>query len=334
VAVTIGTVASGEQSAHDADKPLFLANNALDKRLATPKWVVATDHGDPAASFLGNWSSASKTLSTHPVARIYDRDFGLVTKPDTATPGPDWALLFDLDDAAGEVIDSIIIGGHNFNSLAGTLTVQFWVHNNADEPSGAGSGGGRTLIAQWSGAVAKTKKRLVSYKMGGFEGEPLFASLSTVRYCQVSIHSTSNIAPELGEVVIGRRRQLSRKASVGHPADGWSSSLSAWRSESGRRATVEHVSGLRVMRGWRFRPTGSDSFSLNDVDTIKKFLIDCRYGARHFGICPDPNTEDQRTYWSALDDVEQLELGIEGFAERSWTLSASEIAPSVEDENR
>lgn len=201
MAVTVGTLASAEITAMGAGTPFFVGSNALRDRNAAAVWSLSGEWSDSAPAGLNNCDDAA-----YPTRYLYDDVLYNVTRPSSAAVGESVVyLLLDLDDAAGHVIDTAWLYWNNGPDLNGNVTITLEVDDDADF-------GTASMLTVWSGnGIGK----LIDVRLGSTYASP--GSYSTLRYARLKIETsevggfTSGNLPEIGELVLGRRRCLARK---------------------------------------------------------------------------------------------------------------------------
>lgn len=209
--VTTGLVTSQENALFAQDLPLMLTRNALRFKNLSAEWSLQRTWVTGA-----NGGPDNITDDEHRPARLHDGRGTLVSRPLGGSVLPRVHLLFDLDE--NETIDAAVVMGHNFKSLNGTITVYMGI---ADDPAYT------TNVRQvllWEG---KSADRLVQLDLSdsvagpdmGVGGEGAFRRFTNVRYAYLTIETTASsfgVAPEIGEVYFGRRRQMTQRP---HPLD-------------------------------------------------------------------------------------------------------------------
>ena len=202
MAVTVGTLASVEITAMAAGTPFFVGSNALRDRNAAAVWSLSGTWADSAPAGLSNCDDAA-----YPTRYLHDDVLYNVTRPSSDAVGESTVyLLLDLDDAAGHAIDTAWLYLNNGTALGGDVDITLQVADNA-----AFSTNLRQLVTWAANGVGK----LIDVRLGGTYASP--ASYTTVRYARLMIETArvggfeSGNLPEIGELVLGRRRCLARK---------------------------------------------------------------------------------------------------------------------------
>jgi len=316
-----GSVSAGDQSAVAADKPLFIATNAAEFPQQTPQWRTG-----------GNWASGSDdTAAGYSGRRAYDRQPQNQTK--ATTSGTTFYLLFDLhttstDPSIGEAatIDAVAVLNHNLGTLltgADTATVSVQISETLSFTI-------NYTIASRAGI--NTDERIIFYNLGVPEGGS-FETYTGVRYARLKIETTTSIIPpSIGQVILGRRRQVSARPDVPYDDQALASNTTDFVSESGTITRYTRYSGGRTFAP-TWTPTGSDAYSLDDVTTIRQWFEDCSYGSKPFLYVDKPHSERETSQTGITRSGHYvlaepaLEMPAEGPVLRNASLSFTEIAP-------
>lgn len=272
MAWSAASVTAAELAASALDKPIFAAKNALRAYNQVPAFFTTR-----------TWAGTQIDNANTPGRWVHDDSMRARARPaDTTTA--DVYLLFDLDDAAGHEIDTIIIANHNFADLPGTVSVGVSVADNSAFTSNP-----RTLVS-WASVTSDA--RLVALDLANLTfGDRRY---SAVRYLAIGISTTSTFSaangmPEIGEVFAGRRRQLARKHD--RPGDD--------RAESSRLDVFESDAGYMTVhrRAYRRRDVDltwfsdqNDALGLDDVATWRAIWDDTEGGTRPLWYLREPTT--------------------------------------------
>lgn len=168
---------------------------ALDKPLIAPQMIPVT----PAVqrwTEVGQTTSTDRTDASYPALRAHDALPGYVTKPDS-TSSATWYLVFQTSTAIE--FDCAFLLNHNFGTLTLT-TVTLEVAN-----SGV-FGAGLETIGDFGEPSDDT--RLADLELYHF-GDT--ARRYSAQYFRLKLARATPFTPELGELVLGRRRQLEYK---------------------------------------------------------------------------------------------------------------------------
>ena len=358
MAVLSTALPTGYSTALAADKPLLLSKNVLESGSALD--VTA---GSGPETISACWRSVSGVGSATPInvtgvgasnsdpwqnpTRIYDRKIYSPAAPRlAATTGSDSFTRHHLiaripANSSDDRIDSVIICGHNLAELAdyiptATLTVTVFLSDTSSFSS-------YTQFAQFviTGAN-KTPARLVHLDSVGYYN---------VEYVQVVFSVGSGLeklpAPQISEIFLGPRRQLSRRPSqetdvLGEEPTSFANietenSISTFVAKSG--ATTRYaISRGRELLNPTFAPSGdseqstTDLYSMNDSATLEQSWVDSSYGAKPVFYIPYPNSDPNRAYFVYKERQEFNSSVISGLTDREVEYDFREIAPYVGSE--
>ena len=196
MAVGWDAIAAADLALRALDVPLLIAQ-AIPVSPTRVKWVeeaqVNLVAGVPTTGDITTWTD--RTLSTNPAARAYDGKPHYVTSPD-ATADSTWFLAFEFS-SAGIAFDCALLMGHNFDTLSLT-TIEFQVADTNDFQTNL-----RT-VASWT--LRGSDKRISDVELFHTGSDPL--RYKDVQYGWLKLSKGSNFTPEVGELVLGRSRQL------------------------------------------------------------------------------------------------------------------------------
>jgi len=284
VAYSLGTLSAAVQSALLADKPMMVPTNLAEFPQTAAQWRTA-----------GSWASGSDDTATgYGGRRAYDRFPNSQTKGTTA--GTTFYLIFDMHTTAATVgdagtFDTVAILNHNLGTLLGageTAAVSVEISDNSNFSS-AYEVANRTNIT--------TDKRLIWWSLGVPEGTT-YKTITGARYARVKITTSASIAaPSIGQVIFGRRYQMSQRSNVPYDDEQYQSTVVDFRSQGGVVSRYKRNSGGRVFEpSWN--PTGSDGFGLDDVTTLRSWFKNCDYGSRPFLFIDKPYSERETAFTS------------------------------------
>lgn len=336
MAYSIGNKTAGEIAAFNDDAPIMAAQNAARSANAQAEWRAITgtmigDNDFPA------WSDADVSDATYPTRWAYDDHLHLTTSPEDQDPIVDgYSLLFDLDESVD--IDTIIIANHNFKAIEDEAGVSLAVSVKiSDDGNFDGSGGNPSNlleIALWDSFT--TTERLVAFGIGPAHyndtQDSNFYRYSSVRYLQIAIYDASggyDLEPLIGEVFIGRSRQISRSPDTPFDDKHTRSSYIDFGSR-GPRSRYELMRGQQIMNP-QWRPSGADGHGLDDVTSFDELWSDCDYGIRPVWFAPQPSSAPRKTYcgYHAGGDFSRP---IQDHTNRVLTFPHEEISPFVSSE--
>lgn len=195
MAWSFAALASYETARLALDKPLVAAQK-IPSSPTTCRWNTA-----------GTCAAADQSDTSYPARNAYDGFPGFATKTD-GTLASTWYLVFDLGSAFS--FDCAFIVGHNFGTLSLT-TVELYV---ADDSAFTTS---LTKVADFG--TPSDDGRLQDLALDHAEdlgrAHDTAASAGpnryTSQYVRLKLSRGSNFTPSLGELILGRRRQLQFK---------------------------------------------------------------------------------------------------------------------------
>lgn len=185
MAASSESLSSYETARLALDKPL-LATNAIPKHPAEAKWVL---HSDIGSGDITTWIDRSAAVA--PARRAYDGYPGLIT-----TPGVSGTYIFHYVLDLGSLVefDCAFVIGHN----AGTIGLDDMDIQVADDGAFTTN---VVEVADWNPSDYANDQRLAVLSLSG--------GRITARYVRLRyIKNTGSFVPKLGELILGRRRQL------------------------------------------------------------------------------------------------------------------------------
>ena len=372
MAITVGSISSGQLSAYNADKPLFLAKNIL----ASGTTNDVTTGSGPETSISAVWRSGSGKDVLNPDAmsgvgntdlaqsplRAFDYNLAGLTGPWLSPFGTAPGATFFCKGDESASFDSVVIANHNFKDIADYITeespsARLFVEVYAGENNSFSSGTYQKLV-RWEPGVtpgfsAFTKERLVCLDLGtsgaqtggspsGYQNK--YYSYTGAVYFQVvigvnDVSVTQLPAPLFGELFIGPRRQLSRNPTY----DSWTDSpiinniVAKFKSKTGTETRYGLSLGQSAYNPvWL--PSGdsvqgtTDLYTLDDLGTLESFWEDTNYGANGFFLIPKPSS-DPNTAPFCESMTSDFGAALQGgLTDRSITFDFQEIPPYVREE--
>ena len=217
--------------------------------------------------------------------------------------------------------DSVVLANHNFVDIQSAILEQdssavlFVEVYASDVNTFAGGPTNTRKLVRWEPGVTPglssfTDERLVCLDLGtsgsqlggypsGYLGK--FNVISGAEFFQlvIGVNSTSVSfipSPQIGELFIGPRRQLSRNPTFESWLDGpdIESDVSEFTSRSGIKTRYGIALGKSIYSP-TFTPNGdavqgtTDLYSLDDLATLEQFWEDTKYGANGFFLIPEPS---------------------------------------------
>ena len=316
---------AAEVTAHDADKPNLLGKNGCESNNNAAKWYQIF-----ATQTKANGTGTDRTDANFPTKRTHDRHLHLISKPALVPGAFGYGIMFDLK--ADLAINGIVIAGHNFKDLSGTVNISVWVANG--NPF---LGGDLPIrIAQWEGVT--TSKRLVALDLGQNHGtvtpgvgEGDWKEYTGVQWIQIAIRETGEnaiVVPEVGEVLFSTRRQLSSRPNAPFDDLHTRSEVNDFKPRSGVRVRYVRNTGQQVAN-LEFEPTGDDAYGLDDTITLKSwFKTDCDHGTLPGFWIPAPVTAVDDAYFMEMVEPD-FDAPVRVVNRRRVPIEFEEIAPFV-----
>lgn len=284
-----------------ADKPILVGIQALESP-QTARWDSD-----------GSLASGSDISATgYPARWSYDRRSAFPTKPNAGATNQ--YLTFRLN-ASPDDVDCAFIMGHNFGTIGG-LTVTLEIADTNDF-----GGGTFKTIATWS---PTTDARLASLSLHHTGAAALrYSGLSYVR-----LHTSGGShTPEVGELWLGRRRQLKHKPNEPYAdyANHFVSSQRVFETKSAVISTSVRHKGRRQLQA-HINPSSSTYH-----DAVRNWFRDTNWGTRAFIWIENPSTAPASFNVMRLESPELYFPLIGGTAEREFTIKALEQGPDFLD---
>lgn len=301
-------VTAAELAALALDKPTLVAVQALESPQAA-KW-------DADGSMAGG---ADISATGYPARWAHDRRTGLRTKPTGATEAPagTWStyLCFQLN-ASPDDFDCIFIQDHNFGTIGGlTVTAEI------DDVNTFASGTHQT-IATWTPLTSNARLASLVLTHTGVTARR-YTGVPYLRIKATKV-TAGSFTPEIGEVWVGRRRQLLRKSGEPYDDLGLKSEQSSFSTRTGITTSSVRYKGRRTV-GAKFVP--SDTTEKSDITA---FFRECNYGTRSFIWVENPSSAPASYNLVKLNEPEFV-FPRTGPAMRDWNLEASEQGPDFLD---
>lgn len=331
-----GTVSTNEQDALTAGRPLLCATNHIRNIRSGStalEWSASGSWSDSAPAGASNRTSAS-----YPTSRAWDGRLYADTRPSGAegTEGSGlnerrvFYLLADLDEssAATHTIDLVMVRPLNVSSWPGVATLQVQIADNSTFTTNL------VTIASFTGADLADRK-LLDLNLTTGAGANLYGRFTSVRYARLRISTTvtwGSIRPQIGEWVMGRRRQLAHNPRVPHDDRPASSVVADFRSQSQAVSRYIYARGARNIEAG-LMPVPSGAYSIDEVATLRSWFEESGWGTRPF-IYYEPASAGltRNAYWMMLDEPE-LTMPLNGPFHRSVTLSMREQPPFATGES-
>tara|TARA_A100001391_G_scaffold199581_2_gene182806 strand:+ start:5293 stop:6435 length:1143 start_codon:yes stop_codon:yes gene_type:complete len=377
--LTVSTLSTNLQNAYNAGKPILLSKNILAGQetsdvtdgLGPETGISAVWRNGRGKAILlpedlATTSFAKATDLAQCPLRAFDHNLSGMTAP--------WSSSFQSDAPASffyclgdptTAFDSVVIANHNFKDIqlaiseqdvSAKLFVELYVSDARTFTTGSTT---TRKLVRWEagttpGFSAFTNKRLVCLDLGtsgsqlggqpaGYLGKFNVISGGSFFQLVIGVDSTSVTfipSPQIGELFVGPRRQLSRNPTFGTALDivQIESDISNFSSRSG----VQTRYGLSLGKSV-FNPTfitegdadqgTTDLYSLNDLETLEQFWQDTQYGANGFFLIPSPGSSP--TIDAPFCVVSQAEFPAQlqsGLTERDISFEFEETPPYTREE--
>ncbi|MBH05178.1 MAG: hypothetical protein CMJ20_02535 [Phycisphaeraceae bacterium] len=318
--------AAAQTTAATAGKPFILPAGRVGNGLST-------HIGDTTITWDTNATATSDIAEAdYPTSRLYDGHSHLKTRPNISSGSVSAVYLHIVTEIP--TLDTIYIGGHNLNTAGANPTMTIEIADNAAYTSNL-----ITLIS-FAGFSASKDARLCFFNLGPAGGGSTIKQYGEVTHARIKItHGTGNFTtkPEIGEIVLGTREQLSQRPDVPFDDQAFSSDAVDFRSKSGILTRYIRNTGQRSF-AHRHSPTGSDAYGLDDLTTIRNWYKNTRRGVEPFIYVPDPtntitgiNGATSAAFVCHFDDPRQG-LPLTGPSLREANINFSESAPFVDSE--
>ena len=309
MSVSLADMATWEQTAYDADKPMMVATNNSDKiTKASSGWFDA---------YNGATDDTDETVVSNARVRAYDRIGALTVASDTARTSPAFRLAFGSD----VTFDTVVIMGHNFGDVtndgsditvdlvANGAAVTKTISDTITVASGDNSRLVFTFLYDTSGAKPSYPQRVTL----GTSNRKLNVRLQNV-------DGTTTIKPAIGEVWVGQRRQLMHNPNL--PFDD--------KSETGLVSDFASKSGLTQRytyhRGKALRTINKSVTDSNELAAIEAAFDDSDDFTKPIVWIENPSNASPDAYLM-LAESPTLSLPLQGPIERVFGTSLIEQPP-------
>ena len=307
--VSLADMATWEQTAYDADKPMMVATNNSDKiTKASSGWFDA---------YNGATDDTDESVISNARVRAYDRIGALTVASDTARTSPAFRLAFGSD----VTFDTVVIMGHNFGDVTNSgsdITVDLvatgaatttTISDTITVASGDNSRLVFTFLYDTSGAKPSYPQRVTL----GTSNRKLNIRLQNVS-------GSTSTKPAIGEVWVGQRRQLMHNPNL--PFDD--------KSETGLVSDFASKSGLTQRytshRGKALRTISKSVTDSNELAAIEAAFDDSDDFTKPIVWIENPSNASPDAYLM-LAESPTLSLPLQGPIERVFGTSLIEQPP-------
>ncbi len=322
--ISQNSIPTNEASALTDDKPIFLCQSiVLHPSMLVSDFAGVEWHDNVNDGSAGTTSGVDITDSEHPTYRIYDYDANTVSRM-TATNGTnDVYLFFDLGTLTASIdVDMIGFLNHNMGDLTGNITVTTQLGTDRDFTSTT------FTVDTWSPSDNIRGIRLLSNRY----------SIGTGSFgCRVRVQTdtasgsnpfgSASSVPEFGEVIIGERIQLSRKADKPLMTHNEGSSVLELGTDSGRTFTfVKREGGEDLTADWN--PSDTTPYSgLDDRTQLTRMWRECKRGSRAFIYVPSPTNDLSRGLYVKVPPEYKKARSLHGVTMEATSLQFIEQTP-------
>jgi hypothetical protein len=331
-----GTVSSAEQSALAGGRPLLLATNHIRNLTAGTtqlEWSSSGDWTDSAPA-----GASNRTDSSYPTSRAWDGFLHADTRP-TGTAGTEgsglstryvYYLLADLVESSlsTHTVDSVMVRPLNVSAWPGICTVQVQIADDAAFSTNL------VTVASFT-TTALADRKLVDFNLTTGAGANLYGRFTSLRYARIRISSTTTwgtVRPQIGEWVMGRRRQLGHNPRIPHDDRPALSAVGDFTAKSQLRSRYVYASGQRNIEAG-LMPSTSGTYAIDEVAELRSWFAECGYGTRPFlYLEPVVSGQSQASYWMVLEEP-SLAMPLNGPFHRSVTLAMQEQPPFATGES-
>ena len=309
MSVTLVDMATWEQTAYDADKPMMVATNNSDKiTKASSGWFDA---------YNGATDDTDETVVSNARVRAYDRIGALTVASDTARTSPAFRLAFGSD----VTFDTVVIMGHNFGDVTNSgsdITVDLIATGAATTSTISDA------ITVASGDNSRLVFTFLYNTSGAKPSYPQRVTLGTsnrklnIRLQNVS--GSTSTKPAIGEIWVGQRRQLMHNPNL--PFDD--------KSETGLVSDFASKSGLTQRytyhRGKALRTINKSVTDSNELTAIEAAFDDSDDFTKPIVWIENPSQSSPDAYLM-LAESPTLSLPLQGPIERVFGTSLIEQPP-------
>lgn len=290
-----GAVNFGANEQASADKPLLITENVarLHFGAQTPQWSTS-----------GLWSDSAQVGMDENATRInepprWSHDLALTRRTSPLPVGTPatfyllWRLTQSVSVRNAGIVDSIVIANHNFADITGDLDIAVHIDDAQDFNHNPAQ------IAAWSLAAPHSPERLVDvlpFRYVGVEYVRMAITISPGTWSTVSY-------PRIGEVVLGRRRQLARAPDEPSDDRAARSEVRRFEPQNGDAMTYVHAEGRRELD---LSFTANELDTLDDVATWSEIFDDLGGGTRPFWYLRRPLSNPQDASLVYFDDPRDL----------------------------
>lgn len=297
MAVSFANLSADETAWFADDKPLLIGRNwgRVITTAAEAKWTAN-----------GSFADSDQTDTDFPWNLAFDEFDHLQTRPGSGTS--ERHFVMDLGASEPGEIDCVVLLNHNLGSTSSTVDIQI-----ADDSTFATNL--RTLVS----SSPSNDNRLVFLDLDHSPGVP--QRYSSVRYIRVKCTSGGSVIYKLGEVILGRRRQLKHKPNLPWDPNNLHSDVEDFISQSGVRTRYIKSKGRRFLNAIL---SPHETARISDIETL--YETELEQGTKNLVWIDDPTTSPNSAHWFQLDP--QLSGPLRGPSQRLFSFSGVEQGPN------
>lgn len=299
-------IGATERALFDADVPFVAGKNYLVDAVNSGGEVRWDTNGDIT-------DGTDQADSDGPTTYLYDNQDYLQSYPNATAAT--WYLNINLHGTNLGIIDTVIIKNHNLYSQ-GVSSVKVGFDQNQD--------GQFTAVdeaADVNPQTTGTDKRIVIPEL--FHTGSVARRYTDVQHLRLTIYDgTGTATPRIGELFVGRRRQLKTPPLNPFDKSAWSSDIRAFVSASGVRSQYSYHTKRAILDA-TFRV--HEASYVSDWESFMEDDLDG--GEQPFWWVWEPSSSPSDALWCDLQNHAMVGPS-EGFSERLFSLSAVERGPN------
>jgi len=320
--VTTVVVSADEVAAKTAGAWCFAASNLLD---------------DLNTSLFGNMATAIEwrvsgaqdsgtdiTDANKPSKRLHDRHTHLANGPAAGTISLVDTVYLHMQPLAGtdddHTFDVCMIKPLNFESSPRPIDVQILITDSTDPTFSS-----PTIAATFNGNSDNTKLVLL------FANRHTDIDLVRISFATDDSSNFGAYEPEIGEVLLGRRRQLGFLPLIPFDEDPRDSRVAEFISDSGVISRHVFSSGRQRFQ-FNYSPTPSGVTGLDEVATLRSWFSETNFGSDNFLLIDSPDVAAPHpSHWCYVENPE-LNMLLQGPTERRLDMTFVEVPPYQVDD--
>lgn len=296
------SIGSGEISAKQADKPLFISGSLLAPEASNAKWT--------------NWDATTWDQTQIDTATGYPAYYGCdglahaATKPTSGERYCDWWVPLTL---SGEFDCLFAIFDVGVSSGGSDITVRLQIADNVQFTT--------NIINFFSDtyATATGVQRAIWLPNTGYSG----SGFMRLQF-ELDAGQTFDTAPSVYECIVGKSYQMSKKGIRPWDPEPMTNNVVRHVSDSGVVSSyVKMAGGWQSSMEWHLDQTGG-LYNLDDVDTLRNFWNDTNYGTESFVYVEDPSSAPEYARLCKCSNS-VLSMPYSGPNERRFALDMQEL---------